>query len=140
VMVDPSWNFTPLRSLNSQVVSLSAFHDSASDGSNSSFALRCRSESNMLMLTRIPTRSKCMCGSRVGAWDGSATVIVSLPCEAAGRGRARSAARARTSRPGSQRFMESPPCSRDDGDDDGPGESWWPTIYHVGGDAHNCRP
>ncbi len=79
VMVEPSWNLTPLRSLNSHVVSLTAFHDTASDGSNSSLALRCRSESNMLMLTRMPTRSKCMCGSRVGACEGSATVSVSLP-------------------------------------------------------------
>ena len=54
VMVEPSWNLTPLRSLNSHVVSLSAFHDRASEGSNSSLAERCRSESNMLMLTRMP--------------------------------------------------------------------------------------
>src|SRR5438105_14191556 len=105
VRIEPSWNLTPLRSLNSQVVSLSAFHERASEGSNSSFALRCRSESNMLMLTRMPTRSKCMWGSRVGACDGKATVSVSLPCAAAPLGRATSAATVRTSRPGSQRLM-----------------------------------
>src|SRR5215831_19835007 len=80
VIVEPSWNLTPRRSLNSHVVSLSAFHDVASEGSNSSLAERCKSESNMLMLTSTPTRSKCMCGSSVGACDGSATVSVSLPC------------------------------------------------------------
>src|SRR3989441_1267555 len=78
VIVSPLWNFTPLRSLNSQVVSLSAFHEVASDGSYSSLAFLCSSESNMLMLTRMPTRSKCMWGSRVGAWEIKATVSVSL--------------------------------------------------------------
>src|SRR5881396_1696995 len=78
VSVSPLWNFTPLRSLNSQVVSLSAFHEVASDGSYSSLAFLCSSESNMLMLTRMPTRSKCMWGSRVGAWEIKATVSVSL--------------------------------------------------------------
>ena len=33
VIVSPLWNFTPLRSLNSQVVSLIAFHDVANAGS-----------------------------------------------------------------------------------------------------------
>ena len=74
----PLWNFTPLRSLNSHVVSFSAFHDVARDGSYSSLLLRCSSESNMLMLTRMPTRSKCMWGSSVGACETSATVSVSL--------------------------------------------------------------
>ncbi len=60
----------------------------------------------MLMLTRTPTRSKCMWGSRVGACDGSATVSVSLPCAPALIGTT-SAARVRATRPGSQRFMES---------------------------------
>jgi len=60
----------------------------------------------MLMLTRIPTRSKCMAGSRVGAWDGSATVSVSLACAAAPIG-ATSAARVRAASPSSQRFMQS---------------------------------
>src|SRR3989440_422648 len=72
----PLWNFTPRRSLNSQVVSFSAFQEVASDGSYSSFALRCSSESNMLMLTSTPTRSKCMCGSSVGACEASAIVSV----------------------------------------------------------------
>ena len=36
VKSDPSWNFTPRRSLNSQVVSLMAFQLSASRGSSSS--------------------------------------------------------------------------------------------------------
>ena len=78
VSVSPLWNFTPLRILNSHWVSVSAFHDVAMEGSNSSLVFRCRSESNMLMLTRMPTRSKCMCGSSVGACETSATVRVSL--------------------------------------------------------------
>jgi len=106
VIVEPSWNLTPRRSLNSHVVSLSAFHDVASEGSNSSLADRCSSESNMLMLTSTPTRSKCMCGSRVGACDGSATVRVSLPCAPAPTG-TRSAARIRAVSPKRRYVTES---------------------------------
>src|SRR5438093_1341937 len=39
----------------------------------------------MLMLTRMPTRSKCMCGSSVEMIEGSATTMVSLGCADAGR-------------------------------------------------------
>src|SRR5438477_8406650 len=94
----PLWNFTPRRSLNSHVVSLSAFHEVARDGSYSSFALRCRSESNMLMLTSTPTRSKCMCGSRVGACEASAIVSVSLGCACAANATASTSARASSGR------------------------------------------
>src|SRR6266850_5189727 len=82
----PLWNFTPLRSLNSHCVSLRGFQEVASDGSYSSLVFRCSSESNMLMLTRMPTRSKCMWGSRVGACETSATVRVSLAWAKAGAG------------------------------------------------------
>src|SRR6266436_2809831 len=40
----------------------------------------------MLMFTRMPTRSKCMWGSRVGAWETSATVRVSLAWAKPGAG------------------------------------------------------
>src|SRR5919198_5733051 len=83
-MVSPLWNLTPLRSLNSHVVSFSVFHEVASEGSYSSLVFLCRSESNMLMFTRMPTRSKCMWGSRVGACETRATVNVSLVCPNAG--------------------------------------------------------
>ena len=53
-MISPLWKRTPLRILNSHWVSESAFHEVASDGSNSSLVFRCSSESNMLMLTRMP--------------------------------------------------------------------------------------
>jgi len=36
----PSWNLTPLRSVNSHVVGAIAFHCVASDGSSCSFSLR----------------------------------------------------------------------------------------------------
>ena len=79
LMVSPLWNRTPLRSLNSHWVSDRDFHEMASDGSNSSLGFRWSRESNMLMLTRMPTRSKCMCGSSVGEWAIRVTVSVSLP-------------------------------------------------------------
>src|SRR4029434_6576605 len=83
-MMSPLWKRTPLRSLNSHWVSESAFQDVASEGSNSSLGFRWIRESNMLILTRMPTRSKCMWGSSVGEWAGRATVSVSLTCELAG--------------------------------------------------------
>jgi hypothetical protein len=78
VIVSPLWKRTPLRSLNSHWVSERAFQDVASDGSNSSLVFRWRSESNMLMLTRIPTRSKCMWGSRVGACERGRERVLGL--------------------------------------------------------------
>src|SRR5262245_5058311 len=127
VMVEPSWNLTPLRSLNSHVVSFSAFHDVASEGSNSSFAVRCKRESNMLMFTRMPTRSKCMWGSRVGACEGSATVRVSLAWADADE-TPTSAIRARVWTMASQRFIERILLG-DRRDDIGQGESMRRTIH-----------
>src|SRR5262245_7646348 len=92
LMVSPLWNLTPFRILNSHCVSESGFQEVARDGSNSSLVFRWRSESNMLMLTRIPTRSKCMCGSRVGECATSATTSVSLVWADASGGAAASAA------------------------------------------------
>src|SRR5690242_8874178 len=105
VMTSPLWKRTFFRILNSHTVSEIAFHDVASDGSNCSLVDRCSRESNMLMLTRIPTRSKCMWGSSVGAWDTSATVKVSLACATAGMGATAHASKARTTASGAHRFM-----------------------------------
>ena len=107
VMTSPLWKRTPLRILNSHWVSESGFQEVASDGSNSSLVFRCSSESNMLMFTRIPTRSKCMWGSRVGAWDTRATVRVSLAWAVTAGGTAASAtsARTRAAASGAHRFM-----------------------------------
>ncbi len=60
VRISPLWKRTFFRILNSHTVSEIAFQDVASDGSNCSLVERCSRESNMLMLTRMPTRSKCM--------------------------------------------------------------------------------
>src|SRR5260370_33953971 len=78
VRTSPLWKRTPLRILNSHWVSVTAFQDVASDGSDWSFVLRRSREADMLMVTRMPTRSKCMWGSRGGAWETSATVRASV--------------------------------------------------------------
>jgi len=106
------WNFTPERSLNSHCVSLRAFQEVASDGSYSSLAFRCRRESNMLMLTRMPLRWKCMWGSSVGPWATSATTSVSFDWADAGGDDPTSTSRVRTtaSHIGTERFIASPPC------------------------------
>ncbi len=113
----PLWNLTPLRSLNSHWVSLIAFHEVARDGSYWSLVLRCSSESNMLMLTRMPTRSKCMWGSRVGAWETSATVRVSLGW--AWPAGARASRRARARNGWSQRVISCLLVTRDRGTAEG---------------------
>src|SRR5262249_39725016 len=136
----PLWKRTFLRILNSHTVSESAFQDVASEGSNCSLVDRCSRESNMLMLTRIPTRSKCMWGSRVGAWDTSAAVSVALAGAAArgGMGAGASGARTRAAASGAHRFMR---VSSSGHGDRGVERGRWPqgvrSVYHRAPPAHN---
>src|SRR6266851_4876369 len=143
VMTSPLWKRTPLRILNSHWVSEIAFHEVASDGSNWSLMFRCSRESNMLMFTRIPTRSKCMWGSRVGAWDTRATVSVSLAWAETGAVAAASAksARTRTAASGAHRFIGGSSSSADRDVDEGGGDlKGLPSVYHRPPGQHNAPP
>src|SRR5229473_7508082 len=143
VRTSPLWKCTFLRILNSHWVSEIAFHAVASDGSNWSFVLRCSRESNMLMFTRIPTRSKCMWGSRVGAWDTRATVSVSLAWAETGAVAAASAksARTRTAASGAHRFIGGSSSSADRDVDEGGGDlKGLSSLYHRPPGQHNAPP
>ena len=139
--VSPLWKRTPLRILNSHWVSEIAFHEVASDGSNWSLGFRCSRESNMLMFTRIPTRSKCIWGSSVGrvGHQGHGQGVLGLGGDGGGRGGERAEREDEGKGQRGHRFIGVPPHQPDRDVDEGGGDlKGLPCVYHRPPAQHNA--